>query len=64
MFDWDNKHTGTCLDIISKPLKAALRHIIGVVKGISLEEDSPSVNLNTIFLFLKELRAYIENLRA
>lgn len=64
MFDWDNKHTGTCLDIMSKPLKAVLRHIMGAVKGISLEEDSPSVDPNTIFLFLEELRAYMENLRA
>ncbi len=64
MFDWDNKYTGTCLDIMSKPLKAALRHIMGAVKGISLEEDSPSVDPNTIFLFLEELRVYMESLRA
>jgi len=63
-FNWENKHTDTCLDIMSKPLKAALRHIMGKVKGISLEEDSPSVDPNTIFLFLEDLRAYMGNLRA
>ncbi len=64
MFDWENKHSGTCLGIMSKPLKAALRHIMGEVKGISLEEDSPCVDPNTIFLFLEELRAYMNDLRA
>jgi len=49
---------------MSKPLKAALRHIMGKVKGISLEEDSPFVDSNTIFLFLEDLRAYMGNLRA
>ena len=63
-FDWENKHTGTCLDIMSKPLKAALRHIMGQVKGISLDEDPPSIDPNTIFLFLGELRAYMKTLRA
>lgn len=63
-FNWENKHTNTCLDIMSKPLKAALRHIMGKVKGISLEEDSPFVDSNTIFLFLEDLRAYMGNLRA
>ncbi|KAL2049574.1 hypothetical protein ABVK25_010153 [Lepraria finkii] len=63
-FNWENKHTGTCLDIMSKPLKAALRHIMGQVKGISLDEDQPSVDPNTIFLFLGELRAYMKTLRA
>lgn len=64
MFDWENKYTGTCLDIISEPLKAALRHIVGEAKGISLEEDSPCVDPNTISLFLEELRAYMDDLRA
>lgn len=63
-FDWENKYTDTCLDIISEPLKAALRHIVGEAKGISLEEDSPCVDPNTIFLFLEELRAYMDDLRA
>lgn len=63
-FNWENKHTNTCLDIMSKPLKVALRHIMGKVKGISLEEDSPFVDSNTIFLFLEDLRAYMRNLRA
>ncbi|KAK3169312.1 hypothetical protein OEA41_008695 [Lepraria neglecta] len=63
-FDWENKHTGTSLDIRSKPLKAALRHIMGQVKGISLEGDLPSVDPKTIFLFLEELRAYMKTLRA
>lgn len=63
-FNWENKHMNICLDIMSKSLKVALRHIMKKVKDISLEEDSLFVDSNTIFLFLEDLRAYMRNLRA
>lgn len=33
-FDWENKYTETVVDIKSKPLKEALTHVMGAVKGI------------------------------
>ena len=62
-FDFDNKHIGTCLDIISKPLKAALLHVMGEVQSLSLEEESPSIDPNAVFLFLEELRAHRKDLK-
>lgn len=32
-FDWENKYTDTVVDIKSKPLKEALTHVMGAVKG-------------------------------
>lgn len=62
LFDWDNKNTGTLLDINSGPLKAALKHIMGEVNGICLDEGSPSIDPNTIFLFLENLRTYMKDI--
>ncbi len=62
-FNWKNKHMNICLDIMSKSLKIALRHIMKKVKDISLEEDSFFVDSNMIFLFLEDLRVYMRNLR-
>ncbi len=33
-FDWENKYTETVVDIKSKPLKEALKHVMETVKGI------------------------------
>jgi len=63
-FNWKNKHMNICLDIMSKSLKIALRHIMKKVKDISLEEDLLFVDSNMIFLFLEDLRVYMKNLRA
>jgi len=63
-FNWENKHMNICLDIMSKSLKIALKHIMRKVKDISLEEDSLFVDSNTIFLFLEDLRVDMRNLRA
>ena len=62
-FDWKNQYIGRCVNIISMPLRTALRHIMRDVKGISLDEESPSVDPNVIFLFLEEIHAYIKRLR-
>ena len=63
-FDYDSKHTHTVLTILSSPLKKALVDIMGNVKGISLEEEKPSVDPNMVFLHLEELRAYMKQLKA
>lgn len=63
MFNWDNKHISTVVDIKSKPLKEALIKIMGIVKGISLAEDTPSIDPNIIFLYLEELRTYMKELK-
>ena len=36
-FDWENKYTETVVDIKSKPLKEALTHVMGAVKGVSIQ---------------------------
>lgn len=64
IFDWDNKHVLTMVDIKSKPLKEALIKVMGIVKGISLAEDTPSIDPNMIFLYLEELRSYMKELKA
>ncbi len=64
IFNWDNKHISTVVDIKSKPLKAALIKVMGIVKGISLAEDTPSIDPNMIFLYLEELRTYMNELKA
>lgn len=33
-FDWENKYTETVVDIKSRPLKEALTHVMGAVKGM------------------------------
>ena len=64
IFSWENKHVSTVVDIKSKPLKAALTKIMGIVKGVSLAEDTPSIDPNMIFLHLEELRTYMNKLKA
>ena len=63
IFNWDNKHISTVVDIKSKPLKESLIKVMGIVKGISLAEDTPSIDPNMIFLYLEELRAYMSELK-
>ena len=63
-FDYSNHYTQTVLHILSKPLKVAMVHVMRKVKGISLEEDTPHVDPNIVFLHLEEFRAYSKELRA
>ena len=64
IFNWENKHVATVVDIKSKSLKEALIKVMGIVKGISLAEDTPSIDPNMIFLYLEELRSYMNQLKA
>lgn len=63
IFDWENRHQSTVVDIKSKPLKEALIKVMGDVKGITLAEETPSIDPNMIFLYLEELRFYMEELK-
>ena len=63
-FDFGNKYLYTQLHILSDALKTAIVHVMGDVKGISLEEETPKINPNEVFLHLEELRAYLKGLKA
>lgn len=62
-FDWENKFTDTVVDIKSKPLKEALTHVMGAVKGVSFAEDTPVIDPNMLFLYLEELRTHMKELK-
>lgn len=63
-FDWENKYTDTVVDIKSKPLKEALTHVMGAVKGVSFAEETPIIDPNMLFLYLEELRSHMKELRS
>ena len=63
-FDWENKYTDTVVDVKSKPLKEALTHVMGAVKGVSFAEETPIVDPNMIFLYLEELRTHMKELKS
>ena len=63
-FDWENKYTETVVDIKSKPLKEALTHVMGAVKGVSFAEETPCVDPNMLFLYLEEMRAHMKELKS
>lgn len=58
-FDWEHKYLETAVDIRSKPLKEALKHVMSEVKGISLVQDTPSIDPNMLFLHLEECRVHM-----
>ena len=62
-FDWENKYLNTVLDIKSRFLKEALKHVMDEVKGVSFAEETPVVDPNMIFLYLEEIRAYMKELK-
>ena len=62
-FDYHNKYLSTALNILSGPLKIAMVHVMRNVKGISLEEETPKIDPNMVFLHLEELRAYLMELK-
>lgn len=63
-FDWENKYTDTVVDIKSKPLKEALTHVMGGVKGVSFAEETPIIDPNMLFLYLEELRTHMKELKS
>ncbi|KAI9807435.1 MAG: hypothetical protein M1833_000180 [Piccolia ochrophora] len=63
-FDWENKYTDTVVDIKSKTLKEALNEVMDGIKGISLVEETPSMDPNMLFLYLEEMRTLMKGLKA
>ncbi|KIX06385.1 uncharacterized protein Z518_04361 [Rhinocladiella mackenziei CBS 650.93] len=61
-FDWEQKYLATVVDIKSKPLKECLQHVMIGVKGVSLVEDTPHLDPNMLFLYLEEMREYVDTL--
>ncbi|KAH8679084.1 hypothetical protein BGZ60DRAFT_468389 [Tricladium varicosporioides] len=55
-FDWEGKYKATVVDIKSKLLKEALNEVMDGVKGVSLVEETPTVDPNLLFLYLEDLR--------
>jgi hypothetical protein len=62
-FDWEHKYESTFVDIRSKALKDAIQHVMQDVKGVSLVQDTPSLDPNMLFLYLEEMRSYMNELK-
>ncbi|KAI1004728.1 hypothetical protein K3495_g3488 [Podosphaera aphanis] len=62
-FDYDGKYKKTLVDIKSKYLREVMSKVMVGVKGISLVEESPSVDPNLLFLYLEDLRMAFKNLK-
>ena len=62
-FDWEGKYKATYVDIKSKLIKEALNEVMDGVKGVSLVEETPSVDPNMMFLYLEDLRALYKELK-
>ncbi|KAI2605622.1 hypothetical protein GGR54DRAFT_633463 [Hypoxylon sp. NC1633] len=62
-FDWEGKYKTTIVDIKSKQLREALQDVIGSVKGVSLVEETPKLDPKMLFLYLEDMREYMNNLK-
>lgn len=49
-FDWEGKYKTCVVDIKSKPLRECLQDVIGNIKGVSLVDETPKLDPNTLFL--------------
>ena len=63
-FDFRNKFDACYVDLRSRPLKDALQHVLEDVKGLSLVQETPSLDPNMLFLFLEEIRTYMSQLKS
>lgn len=62
-FDWEGKYKTTVVDIKSKVLRECLQDVIGNIKGVSLVDETPKLDPNILFLYLKDLRRYAKKLK-
>jgi hypothetical protein len=60
--DWEGKYRETAVDIKSKLLRNALQEIFKDCKSISLVEDTPQIDPNTLFHYYDELKAYVKKI--
>jgi hypothetical protein len=62
-FDWEGKYKSTLIDIKSKLIKEALNDVMEGVKGVSLVEETPSVDPNLLFLYEQDLKKLSKDLK-
>lgn len=62
-FDWEGKYKATVVDIKSKLLRECLQDVIGNIKGVSLVDETPKLDPNVLFLYLRDLRKYARDLK-
>nr|POE94388.1 hypothetical protein CFP56_16628 [Quercus suber] len=62
-FNWENKPSGTVVDIKSQQLRAVLLAVMKDCKSVALEAKEPVIDPNILFLYLEDLRAYAKTLR-
>ena len=62
-FDWEGKYTETVVDIKSKPLKEALKAVMAGCKAVSLEEATPAIDPNILFMYLSEFEDHYKELK-
>ena len=63
-FDWEGKYTETVVDIKSEPLKEALKFVMAGCKAVSLEEATPAIDPNILFMYLSEIEDHHKELKA
>lgn len=56
------RHDHTFVDVKSELLREALQEVMGEIKGVSLVEETPSLDPNLLFLYLEDMRVHIEAL--
>jgi hypothetical protein len=57
-FDWEGKYKATIVDIKSKGLRECLQEVIGDIKGVSLVDDTPKLDPNMLFLYVRILTCH------
>ncbi|OBT60168.1 hypothetical protein VE03_10455, partial [Pseudogymnoascus sp. 23342-1-I1] len=63
-FDCEGKYKMTRVDIKSKLLKEALADVMGGIKGVGLSEENPAIDPNVLFLYLEDLRMFLNRLES
>ncbi|KAG9245812.1 hypothetical protein BJ878DRAFT_333797 [Calycina marina] len=62
-FTWEGEYKRTLIDIKSPDLKEALRDVMDGIKGLSLVEESPTVDPKMLFIHLEDLRAHSKEMK-
>nr|POE85431.1 hypothetical protein CFP56_43747 [Quercus suber] len=62
-FNWENKPSGTVVDIKSQQLRAVLQEVMKDCKSVTLEAKEPVIDPNILFLYLEDLRAHLKTLK-
>lgn len=57
---WEGKYQETQVDIKSKVLRNCLQEIFSECKSISLVEDTPQLDPNTLFHYYDEIKTYVK----